>query len=670
MGNQIGQSIAKILVTSFTLSLLFSGMLVFPGVQNTAGKLKAESGYSAVAADMLAGPHAADELLVKYKPGSFKMQEMAAEDKQVAKAADYFLVKLPAGKVLAEEIVALLQDPEVESVQPNYDYKLLWTQAPTTAKPVGYSDLKNWYYNSAKLPEMWKDQGCPTGPLCGGSSDVVVAVIDSGLSFEQFDDRAGYTGVLYNANPEYSGINLYTNSKEVANNGKDDDCNGVVDDVNGADTYMMGLLYASTCVNGVPVANLSANYRKAGHPVDTYGHGSFVTGNIAGNVVNGATVGLDSVSPAFKVKIMPIAISSPFIGAISSASIVRAIDYARVSGAHIINMSLGGTSPDSAMKSALDRATNSGILVVAASGNDSGAVNYPAKYSNVLAVGAANESGTKSSYSSYGSEIAVVAYVGAVPGLGVGAYQSTLSCFSGVPCSGSSTSGGFITNATFNAQYSVGTSFAAPQVAALAALIKSRNFSLSASQIRQIITSTAKDLATVGKDNLTGYGAIDFQKAWKAAEIKPEWVFRFWSDKNQKHFYTISEPERAQIVKTFPSYVWRYERIAFSAYQTPVAGFQAVYRFWSDQKQAHFYTISEAEKNDVIAKYPANVWKYERVAFYASNTQSAGTKALYRFWSDQKQTHFYTGDAGERDQIIRSYPTNVWRYEGVAFYVF
>jgi len=42
-----------------------------------------------------------------------------------------------------------------------------------------------------------------------------------------------------------------------------------------------------------------------------------------------------------------------------------------------------------------------------------------------------------------------------------------------------------------------------------------------------------------------------------------------------------------------------------------------VYRFWSDTQQAHFYTIDEEEKEYVIATYPENVWRYEGIAFYA-----------------------------------------------------
>ncbi len=47
-----------------------------------------------------------------------------------------------------------------------------------------------------------------------------------------------------------------------------------------------------------------------------------------------------------------------------------------------------------------------------------------------------------------------------------------------------------------------------------------------------------------------------------------------------------------------------------------LSGTSPVYRFWSDSKQSHFYTISEVEKNYVVATWP-NIWKYEGARFYA-----------------------------------------------------
>jgi len=62
--------------------------------------------------------------------------------------------------------------------------------------------------------------------------------------------------------------------------------------------------------------------------------------------------------------------------------------------------------------------------------------------------------------------------------------------------------------------------------------------------------------------------------------------------------------------------VWKYEGIAYYAYPTQQPNSTPVYRFWSKKNQHHFYTASEEEKNLVINKYDDYVWKYEGIAWY------------------------------------------------------
>jgi hypothetical protein len=149
-------------------------------------------------------------------------------------------------------------------------------------------------------------------------------------------------------------------------------------------------------------------------------------------------------------------------------------------------------------------------------------------------------------------------------------------------------------------------------------------------------------------------------------------VYRFWSDQKQHHFFTIDRDEKVLVDNQYSATEWYYEQMAYLAYKysgsCPVGS--PVYRFWSDQKQGHFYTISSAEKDYVIANYPTNVWRYEGVAFCTqpyTGSCPAGTSAVYRFWSDEKQGHFYTISADEKNYVIANYPSNVWRYEGVAY---
>jgi hypothetical protein len=147
-------------------------------------------------------------------------------------------------------------------------------------------------------------------------------------------------------------------------------------------------------------------------------------------------------------------------------------------------------------------------------------------------------------------------------------------------------------------------------------------------------------------------------------------VYRFWSDSYLNHFYTISEGERNQVINDYPDNVWRYEFPAYKASEAPATGLSPVYRFWSDTYLSHFYTASPSERDEVIANYPNNVWRYEGIGFYVRTSAGSGSTPIYRFWSDAYQAHFYTASEVEKDYVIANYPDNVWRFESIAFYAF
>jgi murein DD-endopeptidase MepM/ murein hydrolase activator NlpD len=141
-------------------------------------------------------------------------------------------------------------------------------------------------------------------------------------------------------------------------------------------------------------------------------------------------------------------------------------------------------------------------------------------------------------------------------------------------------------------------------------------------------------------------------------------VYRFWSDRNQRHFYTVSYEEAQQVADKWPE-VWKYEGVAYIADLT--CGGPTVYRFWSDKLSGHFYTASVAERDEVIAKRSAT-WQYEGVAYCSADPTAHNTKPVYRFWSNSKQAHFYTASNEEQQSVIVSWP-HIWTYEGVAFSV-
>ncbi len=148
-------------------------------------------------------------------------------------------------------------------------------------------------------------------------------------------------------------------------------------------------------------------------------------------------------------------------------------------------------------------------------------------------------------------------------------------------------------------------------------------------------------------------------------------MYRFWSSQNSRHFYTMSTAEKDYVLATYPASVWGYEGIVYHALADDgTSGLAPVYRFWSNQNSAHFYTISEAERDYILATYPATVWGYEGPVFYAypEGSQPADAKPVYRFWSNALATHFYTISVAERDYVLANLPT--WSYEGVAWYAY
>lgn len=276
----------------------------------------------------------------------------------------------------------------------------------------------NWGADLVKAPEVWAHGYTGKG--------VVVAVVDTGVDYNHED--------LKN--------NIWTNSKEIAGNGIDDDGNGYIDD------------------------NYGWNFAdQNNNTLDDNGHGTHVSGTIAGENNNYGVTGI-----AYDAKIMPVkALDSSGSGSYSSIS--KGIRYAVDNGANVINLSLGGGSSNRTLESAINYASSKGVIVVMAAGNDGdSSPDYPARYASKsgIAVGAVDKNNNLADFSNR-SGTNPIAYVTA-PGVKV---------YSSVP----------------NNQYATysGTSMAAPHVAGIVALMLSANSNLTDAQVRQIVTETAEN---------------------------------------------------------------------------------------------------------------------------------------------------------------------------------
>lgn len=142
------------------------------------------------------------------------------------------------------------------------------------------------------------------------------------------------------------------------------------------------------------------NCSTAADSVDRAGHGTHVAG-----IVCAAKNDIGVVGVAPKVKFLPIKVLDDS-GRGNYQSIADGLDQAVANGADIINMSLGAPSePPSFVYEAIKRAHAAGKIIVAAAGNDASAVNYPARYDEVIAVAAMDRNGHMARFSSRGTQV-------------------------------------------------------------------------------------------------------------------------------------------------------------------------------------------------------------------------------------------------------------------------
>lgn len=256
-----------------------------------------------------------------------------------------------------------------EGVDAAYALRLLATRADVAEAMPDTLVTVERTTNDPLFPSQWSLTRTGTTAAWDsftGSGRTVVAVIDTGVDYNHNDIRS----------------NIWRNAGEIPGNGVDDDGNGFIDDILGYD-----------------FANNDAQ------PLDDEGHGTHVAG-IIGATGNNA-LGISGVNMA--ATIMPLKfLRADGTGFTSDA--VRALNYAVVNGARIVNLSWGGGSYNPALAAAIQQAQTAGVIVVAAAGNNGRNSDstpfYPASYSahvnNMVVVGASTSTDSAASYSNYG----------------------------------------------------------------------------------------------------------------------------------------------------------------------------------------------------------------------------------------------------------------------------
>ena len=253
---------------------------------------------------------------------------------------------------------------------------------------------------------------------------------------------------------------MWINDGEIEGNGIDDDRNGYVDDIHGWDFRD------------------DDNSSLVGTTI--HGHGTFVASIIAAQP---GELPIAGIAPGVRIMDVRFLDSSNSFDSKDWQAFGRAIDYAVDNGADIINLSIYANGrPPNSFESTLTRARQRGVIIVGITGNLGEAqVMYPGRYDSVLAVSATTPNDLLAGFSNRGASVAFCAPGGGVTSLTKGGRASTQS----------------------------GTSFAAPHVSGILALILSVAPGLSPEEAIRVLAQTASDLGPRGPDDQYGAGLVN-----------------------------------------------------------------------------------------------------------------------------------------------------------------
>ena len=394
--------------------------------------------------------HYEEPLVVPVEIQSEQDHSPVIEPQPSAKHKNNTTVVVPAHQAesVSKPLPAPKHDMIAAKVTREYTYRMF--ESPNDP---GYSS--SWSLAKINAEAAWN--------ISTGNKQTVVAVIDSGVALahedlvDQWHVNSGETGMTQLGGRCWTGTPEPKETNEC-----DDDANGYSDDWRGWNFV------------------LHDNNPQTGRQNTTgtgIRHGTEVAGIIGARGNNG--LGVAALN--WNTSIMPLqALSDDGVG--YTSGITAAIYYAVDNGAQVINLSLGTYGDDPAMKAAINYATARGVVTIAAAGNCGeggipdecsevpiGEVAYPAAYPDVIAVGATTSADQRATFSSYGQALDVVAPGYAVPASTSWSAANQTSLYSG-------------------SLY--GTSFAAPQVASLAALIKSIRQSTTVADITALIAAT------------------------------------------------------------------------------------------------------------------------------------------------------------------------------------
>ncbi|MCH7492982.1 S8 family serine peptidase, partial [Patescibacteria group bacterium] len=396
--------------------------------------------------------------------------------------ADFRVLKIPATKTVAEMVEIYTKNPLVEYAEPNF---IMHTALVPNDPIYQYQ----WHFDDDNTINTGGASTNPFGGINGGgirmeeawdrstgTSTVVVAVVDTGVAYEDFPVPS------YETSTVASGVTDYQQAPDLVN------------------------------------TNFVAGYdfiHDDTHPNDNNAHGTHVSGTIAQSTNNNLGV----AGLAFNTSIMPVKVLDE-AGCGTTAGVADGINFATSNGADVINLSLSGGNTTT-MENAVANAYNNGVVVVAASGNGgSSSIGFPAAYdSYVIAVGSTRYDEERSTFSNFGSSLDVVAPGGQTSldqnedGFADGVLQNTFTAYDDRRpfCVSNQDNPADVTD--FAYWFYQGTSMSTPHVAGLAAALLAIDPTLTPDQVRTAIETTAEDKGAVGFDTEYGWGLIDAEAA-------------------------------------------------------------------------------------------------------------------------------------------------------------